>query len=258
VRNKRLRAAAGAAGLVLVAGAAAAQTISGTATYATRMALPKNAVFEATLLDVSRMDAPADELGRTRIESPGNPPIAFSITYDPTRVVDTRSYVVRATIRTADRLWFTTDQAYPVLTRGHGTEVALTLRAVSNPMPPQVKPPDSDVSIEKTYWRLARLGEDEVKFRAGEREPHLVFEAGGRVSGADGCNTLRGLYELSGRTIKIGPLVGTLMACAEAKGLDARFREAVGSATSINASETTLDLIDGTGTVIARFNARPD
>lgn len=254
----RLRAIAGSAWLLLFAGAAAAQTVSGTATYATRVALPKHAVFEATLLDVSRMDAPAEELGRTRIESPGHPPIAFSITYDPARVVDTRSYVVRATVRTADRLWLTTDQAYPVLTRGHGTEVVVTLRAVSNPMPPQVKPPDGGVSIEKTYWRLARLGEDDVKLRAGALEPHLVFEAGGRVSGADGCTTLRGLYELSGSAITIGPLVGTLMSCAEAKGFDARFREAVGSATSIKASETTLDLMDGAGTVLARFNARPD
>lgn len=260
MRSQSLCAVAGTFGLVLLAGTAAAQTIRGTATYSSRMALPKDAVFEAVLLDVSRMDAPADELGQMRIDSPSNPPITFAITYDPARIVDTHSYVIRATIQTADRLVFTTDTAYPVLTRGHGTDVTLTLRAISNPMPPQVKPkPDAgEVSIEKVYWRLARLGDEDVTFPPGEREPHLVFEAGDRVSGADGCNLLRGRYELSGTTIKIGPLVGTLMACDEAKGLDSRFREAIGSAASIKANETTLDLIDPAGTVVARFNARPD
>lgn len=255
-----LRAVAGAVLILSLAGAARAQTISGTATYSSRIALPKDAVFEAVLLDVSRMDVAAEELGRTRLESPGPSPISFSITYDPSRIVETRSYVVRATIRTQDRLLFTTDTAYPVLTRGHGAEVAVALRAVSNPMPPQVKPrpPEGEVEIEKIHWRLTRLGDDEVKLPRGPREPHLLFEGNDRVSGADGCNTLRGLYERSGTAIKIGPLVGSLMSCEEAKGLDARFREAVGSATSIKASETTLDLIDSAGVVVARFTAGLD
>lgn len=258
--SEKLRAVAVAALAILPAGVAAAQTISGTATFASRAALPKDAVFEAMLLDVSRMDVAADELGKTRIESPGNPPITFSISFDRARVVETRSYVVRATIRTPDRLLFTTDTAYPVLTRGHGSEVALTLRAVSNPMPPQVKPkpPEGEVSIETVFWRLSRLGDEEVTFPPGAREPHLVFEAGDRVSGADGCNTLRGLYQRSGTAIKIGPLVGSRIACDEARGLDARFREAVGSATSLEASATTLDLLDHAGVVVARFTARRD
>ena len=45
--------------LGLIADDTFAQTIEGTATYRERMALPKGAVFEATLEDVSRADAPA-------------------------------------------------------------------------------------------------------------------------------------------------------------------------------------------------------
>ncbi len=131
-----------------------------------------------------------------------------------------------------------------------------TAGAQTKPAAPAVKPPANAVIIESTYWRLARLGDDKVSFPASPREPHLIFEAGGRVSGADGCNTLRGLYDLSGTNIKIGPLVATRMVCEDAKGLDARFREAVGAATTVKVSPTTLDLLDPTGTVLASFTAR--
>lgn len=59
----------------LIANPAWAQTIKGTATYRERMALPPAAVFEATIEDVSRADAPASVVARTRITSPGNPPM---------------------------------------------------------------------------------------------------------------------------------------------------------------------------------------
>jgi type III secretion system (T3SS) chaperone YscW len=57
--------------------------VKGTATYRERMALPRDAVFEATLEDVSKAYAPAEVIGQSRVERPGNPPIRFEITYDP-------------------------------------------------------------------------------------------------------------------------------------------------------------------------------
>jgi uncharacterized lipoprotein YbaY len=72
--------------------------VKGTATYRERMAMPANAVFEATLEDVSKADAKAEIIGQARIEQPGNPPIRFEITYDPSRIVSSHRYVVRARI----------------------------------------------------------------------------------------------------------------------------------------------------------------
>jgi uncharacterized lipoprotein YbaY len=69
----------------MIANTASAQSIQGTATFRERMGLPPSAVFEATLEDVSRADAAAETIKRTRITSPGNPPIKFSIAYDPQR-----------------------------------------------------------------------------------------------------------------------------------------------------------------------------
>ena len=48
--------------------ASAGGTVSGTATYRERMALPPDAVLEVKLQDVSLADAPAVELGSARID----------------------------------------------------------------------------------------------------------------------------------------------------------------------------------------------
>src|SRR5262245_2322167 len=88
--------------------------VTGTATYRERMALPPDAVFEAALEDVSKVDAPADVIGQTRIDWPGNPPIRFEITYDPALINERHRYVVRARILVGGKLFFTTDQSYPV------------------------------------------------------------------------------------------------------------------------------------------------
>ncbi len=122
---------AGAALLMAIGGggaAAADKAVTGTASYRERIALPPSAVFEATLADVSRADAPAVILGQARVAPGGQVPIAFKIVYDPARIDPAHSYAARARILVGDRLWFTTTEAYLVLTRGRGDQVQLTLQ----------------------------------------------------------------------------------------------------------------------------------
>jgi len=109
-----------------VHGTAAAQ-IRGTATFRERISLPADAVFEATLEDVSRADAPSGVLGRARIRGPGNPPLKFQIPFDPSRVDPGHRYVVRARVFVGSRQLLATDQSYPVLTSGNGRQVSLLL-----------------------------------------------------------------------------------------------------------------------------------
>jgi len=122
-------------GVALVLLSGCAQTppgrVKGSATYLERVALPDDAVLEATLEDVSKADAKAEVLGRARVERPGNPPIAFEIVYDPARVDLRGRYVVRAHIASGGKLLFVTDRSFPVFT--HGQEVALTLVRAGTP-----------------------------------------------------------------------------------------------------------------------------
>ena len=103
----------------LICGTAWAGTQQGTATFRERIALPENAVFEATLEDISLADAPAIVLGRSKLNPAGQPPFRFEITYDDSAVRAGHRYAVRATIRHQGRLLFTTDRVYPVLDGGN-------------------------------------------------------------------------------------------------------------------------------------------
>jgi len=89
-------------------------SVSGTATYRERMALPPDAVFEVRLEDVSRADAAAQVIAMTRIESPGNPPFAFTLDYDPASIDATHRYSIRARVLHGDDLLFTSDTHTPL------------------------------------------------------------------------------------------------------------------------------------------------
>ncbi|HQR60553.1 MAG TPA: YbaY family lipoprotein [Methylophilaceae bacterium] len=107
--------------------------VTGTAAYRERIAMPPDAVFEATLEDVSLADAPAKTIGQVRIEALGSPPIHFEIPYDEARIEARHSYAVRARVLRSDGLMFFTDRSYPVLTRGHGKQVSMMMHL--NPGP---------------------------------------------------------------------------------------------------------------------------
>jgi len=126
---------AGLLAFFLVQAAPVAAQLKGTPTYRERIALTPDAVFEAMLEDVSKADAPAVVVGSVRIDKPGQVPIRFEIPFDPARIDQSHSYSLRARIVVGQRLLFTTDQAYPVLTRGHGNEVEMMLRMVAASKP---------------------------------------------------------------------------------------------------------------------------
>src|SRR5262245_18089914 len=79
-------AAPAAPPLAAPAAAATSASLAGSATYRERMALTPGDVFEASLEDVSRADAAAEILASTRLATPGQVPIRFSLEYDPGRI----------------------------------------------------------------------------------------------------------------------------------------------------------------------------
>ncbi|MEB3362496.1 MAG: YbaY family lipoprotein [Synechococcaceae cyanobacterium] len=106
---------------------AQAGSLSGTASYRERIALPPDAVFEAVLIDAALADAPARELGRVRLQPAGQPPFRFTIPYRDADVTPAGRYAVRATVRQGERLLFTTDTFTPVLTGGPSQPLTLQL-----------------------------------------------------------------------------------------------------------------------------------
>jgi putative lipoprotein len=231
-------------------------TINGTATYRERMALAPDAVFEATLEDVSRADATASVIGETRIESPGNPPFHFSISYNPGQIVSSHTYVVRARVSESGKLLFTTDQRYQVLTLGHGSEIAMMmLRRVSSPAAAPAT--GADTPLRETYWKLVQLGETQVVVTDQQREPNLVFHADqNRVTGSGGCNRLTGSYTVEGRSLRFGGIASTRMACMQGMETEAAFLAALDKVRRWKTNGQQLELYDADGKLVARFTAQ--
>lgn len=152
-RGKRGRAAAAAlvGGFAILLTACAEDdvaTVSGTATYRERIALSPEAEFRVALLDVSRQDVAAETLAAETISDPGPVPIAFELEYDPDRIDERMSYVVRATIYEQGQMRFTTTQAVPVLTRGSPDTVSLVLEGVGDRRAASGTAPDWRAKVE--------------------------------------------------------------------------------------------------------------
>jgi heat shock protein HslJ len=76
------------------------------------------------------------------------------------------------------------------------------------------------------------------------REAHLVFEPGGRVSGSDGCNRISGGYQLKGDAVFFGQITGTQMACTTTVDIERGFREALKNATRLTMAGDRMELQD--------------
>jgi len=146
-------------------------TIKGEAAYADHLTLPKDTKFEATLEDVSLMDAPSVMIGQTTINPAGQIPIAYTIPFDDNKIVLGHRYAVRAKITQGDRLLYMTDTMNPVFTGNDSSKVNLVLKRI-------YKIPESRV-MEGLYKYMA----DAALFKeclSGKYYP-VAFEADNEV-----------------------------------------------------------------------------
>ncbi len=223
-----------------------AETVTGTATYLQRMMLPPGATLEVTLEDVTRADAPADVIATYTAENLGAPPYAFTLEYDPAEIQDRMSYNVRASIRHDGRLMMTTMDAYPVLTRGAGSEVEVILKKVSQPQ-------EVDADLVNTYWKILTIGDMQMEVAEGRREPHMILRGGDAVgySATVGCNQINGGYELDGETLRLNPGMSTMMACLPPLDIaEAALKTALPQVARWQVDGQNLTLEDAAGTAL--------
>jgi putative lipoprotein len=104
--------------------------VTGAVAWRERIALPPGYVVEVSLRDVSRQDAPAEEIASATVRPKRQPPIPFVLRYDRARIHPAHDYTVFARVLADGRLVFVSDRRYPVLTRGASSEANLLLRSV--------------------------------------------------------------------------------------------------------------------------------
>ncbi len=103
--------------------------VSGVVSYQQRIALPKNAVVEVRLRNVSRTDTPP--LAEQIINTNGaQVPIPFRLTYNPKQIKPDQIYAVQARILIDGRPRWTNTNRYPVITQGAPKTVEIVVNQV--------------------------------------------------------------------------------------------------------------------------------
>ncbi len=96
--------------------------------------------------------------------------------------------------------------------RFHSVPAALGLLALLAGCTSRTSAPASPAGLAGSRWRLEKLG-DQTAIPGVEAT--LEFPEEGKVAGRGSCNRFFGTVEVSGGTIRFGPLASTKMACIE-------------------------------------------
>jgi copper homeostasis protein (lipoprotein) len=113
-------------------------------------------------------------------------------------------------------------------------------------------------TLENTHWKLVEAGGEPVVTPADRAEAYFRLDPmGNRVEGFAGCNRFSGSYEVEGRTVRFKQVATTMMACADNRNPEARFQQAINGAAAWKITGNQLELLDASGAVLARFEARP-
>jgi putative lipoprotein len=227
-----------------------ADTVSGSAMYRERIALPPDATFEATVEDVSRADAPALVIGRISFMPAGQVPIAFEVPFDAARVEANHRYTVRTRILRDGQLMFTSTEAHLVLTGGAGRKVDMILM---QRVPRTAAQAGAD--LIGTSWQLTRLQGQRLADVPDNRVARLTFAEDGRVSGFGGCNRFTGAYEIEGDRLTFGRIAATMRACFEGTDHETGFFKALDTVRRYAVGAGELTLRDASGAAVLGFAA---
>jgi putative lipoprotein len=149
-------------GLVMmpVPSSAAQKTIKGEVLYRERIALPRDAVVNVQLLDVSLADAPAKVVAEQTLKRVGQVPIPFSLKFDAADIKSGRTYALQARIMVGDALWFITDTRHTIDSLTSGEPQTMVVKMVRQSQAP------SDESIFDTTWLADNIKERMVTGKA--------------------------------------------------------------------------------------------
>ena len=126
-------------------------SVSGTVTYRERLALTEDAKLIVELRDVSYADAAAPLIARQTIDRPGQVPIKFKVEYSKQDINTRSTYSISARIvESDDRLAFTNDTAYEVITGGNPSKVEMLLVLVQPP--PELVEGDGGTRSDWRTW----------------------------------------------------------------------------------------------------------
>ncbi len=113
----------------------------------------------------------------------------------------------------------------------------------------------ADASLAGTHWRLVSV--DGVAADLSRREPFILLDADGRLAGTTGCNRFAGGYVVDGAYLSFGQVATTRMYCATVWEQERAILDALPLVARWQVSGDRLELLGGSGRVLAVFQAVP-
>ena len=224
--------------------------VTGTVTYLQSITLPPDAQLLVKLEDVSLQDAPAGMIAEATFPAGGKQgPIPFMVEYNPRVIEKSHAYSIRAEIVVGGVTRFVSGQNYPVLTRGAPRDsIEVVVMAF------QAEP--TSAPLLGTHWQLVELTGGAVTKTPTGREPYLMLlEEEQQAVATGGCNQISGRYETSGNLLAFSQLVSTMKACVDGMDRDQALSTALEATTTFRIDGSRLEIMNGPGTVLARFDA---
>jgi heat shock protein HslJ len=115
----------------------------------------------------------------------------------------------------------------------------------------------ASVPLEKTEWKLVKLGDTAVTADDPHRWPNLLLDPGSkRASGLAGCNRMTGGYELMGERLTFEHMASTMMMCPSGMDTEQSFLKALGQVKRWKIAGRQLELMDDDAKVVAMFEAK--
>jgi putative lipoprotein len=213
------------------------RTVTGTALYRERIALPPEAVLTVRL-GVLAGNALGSQLIAEQIVAPaGQVPIAFSLQFDTQDAPQDARIGLDATITADGETLFRTAEALPLPAGDAPVEIML----VGAGREPAAQP----AAITGVEWQVEHIeGVDNL----GGARPTLTIGADGRAGGSTGCNRFFAKATIDGEALAFSEAGTTFMACDEAvMRVERAFLDALSAVAAYRLEDGALVLVDGDG-----------
>ncbi len=109
----------------------------------------------------------------------------------------------------------------------------------------------ADAGLAGTHWRLVSVGG--VAADLSRREPFILLDADGRLSGGTGCNSFAGGYVVDGGYLTFGQVATTRMYCAGVWDQERAILAALPKVARWQVSGDRLELVGGRRTGACRL-----
>lgn len=139
---------------------------------------------------------------------------------------------------------------------GRGSETTLIVQRFVRTWPRETCGGMQPVTLEDTTWALLELKGKTITVKVNDKAPYLELNSKkASAYGFGGCNRFFGSYETSGRSLTLGTMGATRMACPEGMDQEQEFLTVLGSITRYEIHGSKLMLF-ADKELVARLEAR--